>query len=809
MASSTEERIKELAGEDEPTAGESIFKVAKRFAFKSVAWFGIYILGYYGFSIAWLLTPLLLTVFRQQWKKERDFRLSAARQAALTNEKAMIESRIKIEDLPSWVFFPDKERAEWINSIIQQLWPNVGHYTRKVIAESVEPAVKGALEGYGLSGFRFDKVVLGQVPPRITGIKVYDKNTSRKEIIMDLDLIFASDCDIKFSVKNVKAKIGDFSLRGLLRVVLKPLVSEIPLVGGVQVYFLSPPEINFDLGGVANFLDVPGLSNIIRNVVVEQIGNFIVLPNKITVPLATGVSQQELKCPSPSGVLRVRLFKAEKLAKKDIGILGMGKSDPYATLSVGSRRVKSDRIDNTVNPEWSNFVGDFPIEVVRGQELLLELFDHDDNSEDEPLGHATVATGLVADKGQISDMWVDLEGAKSGRALLSLSWLEVTNEREDIDKMKGEGLTKCLLEVFVDSCKGLHEKTKKPCPIVVMDVGGKDNQSTWAQNHTIDPVFEQGFIFLVMNPHTDNLHVRVLDSAISSDPFDRNALLGEVNITISDLLRRDNMGYSPPQPFDLKQGTGTITISAKLRGLRKGASTATTMKTEKQMEPAKEMDKLNLDTTKRETLRQEDSMKSTISGVTEPLLTEESKEPSTPSLDEIMASTVDPMIQTTGHDVDLQDLMVEQEEPCTLRKRTNVAATCPNGKIKLSLSYNAGKEEMSVTVHEARGLPGGDLPDPPDPYVKLYLLPERSKKSKNKTDVKKDTVTPIYDETFEYDLASHEMHQQQLEVSVVDRKGIFARGSLMGRAVVPLSDVERSGGITEWFELEEDDDDSD
>ena len=62
---------------------------------------------------------------------------------------------------------------------------------------------------------------------------------------------------------------------------------------------------------------------------------------------------------------------------------------------------------------------------------------------------------------------------------------------------------------------------------------------------------------------------------------------------------------------------------------------------------------------------------------------------------------------------------------------------------------------------------------------------------------------------FQYDLASHEMHQQQLEVSVVDRKGIFARGSLMGRAVVPLSDVERRGGITEWFELEEDDDDSD
>ena len=41
-----------------------------------------------------------------------------------------------------------------------------------------------------------------------------------------------------------------------------------------------------------------------------------------------------------------------------------------------------------------------------------------------------------------------------------------------------------------------------------------------------------------------------------------------------------------------------------------------------------------------------------------------------------------------------------------------------------------------VTVHEAKGLPGGDLPDPPDPYVKMYLLKnaEKVKKSKQKTD---------------------------------------------------------------------------
>ena len=75
---------------------------------------------------------------------------------------------------------------------------------------------------------------------------------------MDLDLVFASDCDIKFSLKKISAKIGDFSLRGLLRVVFKPLITDVPLIGGVQVYFLTPPEIDFDLGGVANALDAPG-----------------------------------------------------------------------------------------------------------------------------------------------------------------------------------------------------------------------------------------------------------------------------------------------------------------------------------------------------------------------------------------------------------------------------------------------------------------------------------------------------------------------------------------------------------------------
>ena len=40
-------------------------------------------------------------------------------------------------------------------------------------------------------------------------------------------------------MKGIPARVTDFGLRGMLRIVLKPLISEIPLVGGVQAYFLK------------------------------------------------------------------------------------------------------------------------------------------------------------------------------------------------------------------------------------------------------------------------------------------------------------------------------------------------------------------------------------------------------------------------------------------------------------------------------------------------------------------------------------------------------------------------------------------
>ena len=95
-------------------------------------------------------------------------------------------------------------------------------------------------------------------------------------------LTWASDADISVQIKGMKASVLDLFIHGKLRVVLKPLINDWPLVGGFQVrnidetnqdlrstpsqyYFLENPKIDFAVGGLANLTDLPGISSILRS----------------------------------------------------------------------------------------------------------------------------------------------------------------------------------------------------------------------------------------------------------------------------------------------------------------------------------------------------------------------------------------------------------------------------------------------------------------------------------------------------------------------------------------------------------------
>lgn len=56
--------------------------------------------------------------------------------------------------------------------------------------------------------------------------------------------------------------------------------------------------------------------------------------------------------------------------------------------------------------------------------------------------------------------------------------------------------------------------------------------------------------------------------------------------------------------------------------------------------------------------------------------------------------------------------------------------------------------QLSVGVIQAADLPGMDMSGTSDPYVKVYLLPD--KKKKYETKVHRKTLNPVFNETFTF-----------------------------------------------------------
>lgn len=123
---------------------------------------------------------------------------------------------------------------------------------------------------------------------------------------------------------------------------------KLPLIGGIQVYFLNAPNINFTLDGLSS---IPGLSAFIRSKIEEKITKKIVFPNKVTKRFSKSVEPSELKALEPAGVLRVHVFEAKDLMAKDI----TGKSDPYAILFVGAQEHKTPTVNQSLNPKWDDW----------------------------------------------------------------------------------------------------------------------------------------------------------------------------------------------------------------------------------------------------------------------------------------------------------------------------------------------------------------------------------------------------------------------------------------------------------------------
>ncbi|KAL1471318.1 hypothetical protein MTO96_023725 [Rhipicephalus appendiculatus] len=101
------------------------------------------------------------------------------------------------------------------------------------------------------------------------------------------------------------------------------------------------------------------------------------------------------------------------------------------------------------------------------------------------------------------------------------------------------------------------------------------------------------------------------------------------------------------------------------------------------------------------------------------------------------------------------------------RDSTDMAAqatTC--GKLHFTLKYDIDLEGLVVKILQAKDLPSKDFLGSSDPYIKLYLLPERRKKFQ--TRVHRKNLNPVFNESFVFAMTLEELRQRTLQFSVYD-----------------------------------------
>ncbi|XP_039899732.1 extended synaptotagmin-2 isoform X1 [Simochromis diagramma] len=825
------------------------------FAKTFVLIFPIYALGYFEFSFSWLLIGLVIFFWWRRNTGGKQSRLSRAI-AFFEQEEQSAKCALTTSDLPPWVHFPDVERVEWLNKTVKQMWPYICQFVEKLFHDVIQPAVKES--NAHLSTFSFTKFDMGDKPLRINGVKVYTENVDKRQIIMDLQISFVGNTEIEVDIKRYycKAGIKSIQIHGVLRVVMEPLLGDIPLVGALSLFFLKKPLVDINWTGLSNILDIPGLNGFSDSLIQDIICSYLVLPNRITIPLVGTVELAKLRFPMPKGVLRIHFLEAQDLEGKDtfLGGLIKGKSDPYGILQIGNQLFQSKTIKESLNPKW-NEVYEALVYEHSGQHLEIELFDEDPD-QDDFLGSLMIDMTELH-KEQKVDMWFDLEEATTGKLHLKLEWLSLLSTSEKLDQvlqsvradrsLANDGLSSALLVVYLDSAKNLpsvfsgslgcgnlserrasglvfcesntseykticsaKKNTSDPSPYVHFRVGHKTLESK-IRYKTKEPLWEDCFSFLVHNPRRQELEVEVKD--------DKNkCTLGNLTVPLSSLLVEKDMTLNQRFPLKNSGPSSTIKLKMALRilSLEKQVSPdqPSSVQVNKsgvpQAPPASSLRPSASDSLLPPPTHSHPIEASTLN------LKDRDGEPygashrySTTNLTTAMSSSQKhlPHNKSTASlasDISLPIATVELQQRLRQLQNGSAPSQYPLGEIQLTVRHSSQRNKLIVVVHACRNLIAFTK-DGSDPFIRLYLLPDKSRTGKRKTSTMKRTLNPVYDQTFEFSVSIVELHRRTLDVAVKNGGSILSKHKgLLGKVLVDLSGDDIAKGITQWYYLSED-----
>ncbi|RXN29250.1 extended synaptotagmin-3-like protein [Labeo rohita] len=633
--------------------------------------------------------------------------------------------------------------------ILQQAWPFFGMYMEKLLIENIQPSVRASSPH--LKTFTFTKVHMGQKAPTITGVRVYTHELETREVILDLNIIYDADVDIDADVKPA-IKVG---------------------VKGLQAL-----QINWT--GMTNVLDGPGLSHMSESAIVDIIASLMVLPNRMCIPLIDQVKVDQMKFPLPRGVVRVHVLEARDLVAKDTYMMGLvkGKSDPYTVLR-------------------------FVIHEAPGQELEVELYDEDTDADDF-LGRYSLDCGDVRKEREL-DEWFTLEDIETGEIHMKLQWFSLSTNP-------------ALL-------KELTKRTNDPNSYVEFSVD-QQSQKSKVVYASKDPSYDECFTFFVHSVNSQVLNVEVKE-------HEKKSSLGKLTLPLVRLLNMSDMTIDQRFQLERSGANSQIRLKAVLRIL-----TLEKPKPKVVTPPDQVQGKVSSSQTHPEPqtpaptqvsaqpVHGNPQEKVPVSFV--PLSRTQTVPVAVPSsvnsYNELQAEyapyrrstfvTTEPLRSTpsTPSQMRRYDSHSLLSDNSIASSRYDLTDNVPYpeailnhqgsfGQIQLTLRYATLRKRLIVIVSSCRDL-FACSENGSDTYVRMYLLPDQTWKHRKRTPVKKKTVNPVFNETFEFAVSLEEAKTRKLDVAVKNNKMLHKRERKeIGMVLVDMSEVDLVKGSVEWYEL--------
>ncbi|NXG76902.1 SYTL1 protein, partial [Baryphthengus martii] len=136
----------------------------------------------------------------------------------------------------------------------------------------------------------------------------------------------------------------------------------------------------------------------------------------------------------------------------------------------------------------------------------------------------------------------------------------------------------------------------------------------------------------------------------------------------------------------------------------------------------------------------------------------------------------------------------------SLYSEGELGSVAVRGCVQFSLRYEPAKKELQVHVLRCRELAEAKK-QRSDPYIKTYLLPDKSNRSKRKTTVRKRSLDPIFNETLKYKLEKRDLQGRTLNLSVWHHDSL-GRNLFLGEVEIALGAWDWANTSPEWFSLQ-------